>query len=107
DFFDLASALRPDLALHLHRLQEADRLVRLYLLPLLDEHLDDGPLHRGQDRPTTHRRPLRHPALAPRGNRFLARLPLVEADPEEPAVDLDLDLPASPWYLRRRSRNGG
>src|SRR5829696_887408 len=71
-------------------------------LTLLDEHLHDGPLHRGHHRTLADRRPPHRAALTPRSLAGPLSL-LVEADPEELAVDLDLDLAALlPRRLPRR-----
>src|SRR5215218_3212004 len=91
DLGDGASLLGADLALHLHRLEDAHGLVRGDLLPLLNEHLDDSALHRSLDLTLARRSPMR---LAPRAPRRLSGRVLVpeHPHPEELHVYLDLDL---------------
>src|SRR5215217_8065601 len=84
---DGARLLGADLALHLHRLQNAYGFVRLDLLSLLDEHLDDGPLHRRCNCTPARRSPARLAPLAPRGPAFAGRNPFIEH------LYLDRDLP--------------
>ncbi len=56
DLLDRAGLLGGDLVLHLHRLEHDDGLTDLDRLADLDEHLDDGALHRHLDVAAADRR---------------------------------------------------